>query len=110
MSPLPGRTGASRRSSRAPSWTTATPCRTWRTGRAQLRFTDGAYVSLQPQSEFAIRDYRFDGKTDGTERGFFGLLKGAMRTVSGPRRPSQPATSTRSPRPRPRSESAAPAA
>jgi len=52
-------------------------------GRAQLRFTDGAYVSLQPQSEFAIRDYRFDGRTDGTERGFFGLLKGAMRTVSG---------------------------
>jgi hypothetical protein len=52
-------------------------------GRAQLRFSDGAYVSLQPQSEFAIRDYRFDGKTDGTERGFFGLLKGAMRTVTG---------------------------
>src|SRR5262249_6769685 len=52
-------------------------------GRAQLRFSDGAYVSLQPDSEFAIRDYRFDGKTDGTERGFFGLLKGAMRTVSG---------------------------
>jgi len=52
-------------------------------GRAQLRFTDGAYVSLQPQSEFAIRDYRFDGKTDGTERGFFGLLKGAMRAVTG---------------------------
>src|SRR5262245_29558196 len=52
-------------------------------GRAQLRFSDGAYVSLQPDSEFAIRDYRFDGRTDGTERGFFGLLKGAMRTVSG---------------------------
>ena len=52
-------------------------------GRAQLRFTDGAYVSLQPQSEFAIRDYRFDGRTDGTERGFFGLLKGAMRAVTG---------------------------
>jgi hypothetical protein len=52
-------------------------------GRAQLRFTDGAYVSLQPNSEFAIRDYRFDGKTDGGERGFFGLAKGAMRTISG---------------------------
>ena len=52
-------------------------------GRAQLRFSDGAYVSLQPGSEFAIRDYRFDGKTDGAERGFFGLAKGAMRTVSG---------------------------
>jgi hypothetical protein len=56
--------------------------RTWE-GRAQLRFTDGAYVSLQPQSEFAIRDYRFDGRTDGTEHGFFGLLKGAMRAVTG---------------------------
>src|SRR3954469_19629026 len=52
-------------------------------GRAQLRFRDGAYVSLQPNSEFAIRDYRFDGKTDGSERGFFGLAKGAMRTVTG---------------------------
>jgi hypothetical protein len=52
-------------------------------GRAQLRFADGAYVSLQPNSEFAIRDYRFDGKTDGSERGFFGLAKGAMRTVTG---------------------------
>jgi hypothetical protein len=52
-------------------------------GRAQLRFADGAYVSLQPESEFAIRDYRFQGRTDGTERGFFGLAKGAMRTVSG---------------------------
>jgi len=52
-------------------------------GRAQLRFNDGAYVSLQPDSEFAIRDYRFEGKTDGAERGFFALAKGAMRTVSG---------------------------
>jgi len=52
-------------------------------GRAQLRFSDGAYVSLQPGSEFAIRDYRFEGRTDGAERGFFGLAKGAMRTVSG---------------------------
>ena len=52
-------------------------------GRAQLRFTDGAYVSLQPQTEFAIREYRFDGKTDGTERGLFGLARGAMRTVTG---------------------------
>lgn len=52
-------------------------------GRAQLRFADGAYVSLQPRSEFAIRDYRFNGKTDGAERGFFALTKGAMRTVTG---------------------------
>jgi len=52
-------------------------------GRAQIRFTDGAYVSLQPNTEFGIREYRYDNRTDGNERGFFGLLKGAMRTVTG---------------------------
>jgi hypothetical protein len=52
-------------------------------GRAQLRFTDGAYVSLQPNTDFTIREYRFDGKTDGTEKGIFGLVRGALRTVTG---------------------------
>src|SRR3954471_81231 len=57
--------------------------RTGNNGRAQIRFTDGAYVSLQPNSEFAIKDYNFEGKTDGSERGFFSLARGAMRTVTG---------------------------
>jgi hypothetical protein len=57
--------------------------RTGDNGRAQIRFADGAYVSLQPNTEFAIKDYSFDGKADGTERGFFALAKGAMRTVTG---------------------------
>jgi len=52
-------------------------------GRAQIKFTDGAYVSLQPNTDFAIRDYRYDGKTDGSERGVFGLVRGALRTVTG---------------------------
>jgi hypothetical protein len=52
-------------------------------GRAQIRFADGAYVSLQPNTDFAIREFRYDGRTDGSERGVFGLLKGAMRTVTG---------------------------
>jgi hypothetical protein len=52
-------------------------------GRAQLRFTDGAYISLQPNSDFSIREYRYDGRTDGTEKGVFGLLRGALRTVTG---------------------------
>jgi hypothetical protein len=52
-------------------------------GRVQLRFSDGAYVSLQPQTVFRIDDYRYDGKADGTERGFFSLLKGGMRTITG---------------------------
>ena len=52
-------------------------------GRAQIRFSDGAYVSLQPNTEFDIKQYRYSGKTDGTESALFGLLKGAMRTVTG---------------------------
>lgn len=52
-------------------------------GRAQIRFTDGAFVSLHPNTEFAIREYRFEGRSDGTESGVFGLVKGAMRTVTG---------------------------
>jgi hypothetical protein len=51
--------------------------------RAQIRFADGAYVSLQPDTEFSIKDYNFDGKADGSERGFFALAKGTMRTVTG---------------------------
>jgi len=52
-------------------------------GRAQVRFSDGAQVSLAPQTQFRIDDYRFEGKTDGSEKGFFSLLKGAMRTITG---------------------------
>jgi len=52
-------------------------------GRAQIRFTDGAYVSLQPNTEFGIKEYRYEGRTDGNESGFFALAKGAMRTVTG---------------------------
>ncbi|HKB61317.1 MAG TPA: FecR family protein [Burkholderiales bacterium] len=52
-------------------------------GRAQIRFSDGAYVSLQPNTEFDVKEYRYSGKTDGTESALFGLFKGAMRTVTG---------------------------
>jgi hypothetical protein len=52
-------------------------------GRTQLRFTDGAMVSLQPQTQFRIDSYEFKGQPDGSEKGFFSLLKGAMRTITG---------------------------
>jgi hypothetical protein len=52
-------------------------------GRAQVRFTDGAQVSLQPQTQFRIDDYRFSGKADGSEKGFFSLLRGGLRTITG---------------------------
>jgi hypothetical protein len=52
-------------------------------GRAQLRFSDGAMVSLQPQTDFRIDDYQYAGQTDGQEKGFFSLLKGGLRTITG---------------------------
>ena len=52
-------------------------------GRVQLRFADGAMMSLQPQTEFRIDDYSYSGKNDGQEKGFFSLLRGGLRTISG---------------------------
>lgn len=52
-------------------------------GRAQLRFSDGALVSLSPQTRFRIDEYQFKGQADGSEKGFFSLLKGALRTITG---------------------------
>jgi hypothetical protein len=53
------------------------------TGRAQVRFTDGSQVSLQPGTQYRIDDYKFSGKNDGEEKGFFSLVKGGFRTISG---------------------------
>lgn len=52
-------------------------------GRAQLRFTDGSMVSLQPGSEFKVDNYHYAGKEDGQEKGFFSLIKGGLRTITG---------------------------
>ena len=51
--------------------------------RAQIRFTDGAFMSLQPSTTFKVDDYRFAGKADGSEKGFFSLVKGGLRTITG---------------------------
>jgi hypothetical protein len=52
-------------------------------GRAQLRYSDGAMVSLSPRTLYRIDAYAFKGQADGSEKGFFSLLKGAMRTITG---------------------------
>lgn len=52
-------------------------------GRAQLQFVDGASVSLQPGTTFRIDEFRFSGKNDGQERGFFSLVRGGLRTITG---------------------------
>ena len=53
------------------------------TARVQLRFTDGGFVSLAPQSEFRVNAYSYSGKSDGSERVAMELMKGGLRTISG---------------------------
>ena len=52
-------------------------------GRAQIRFSDGGYISLQPNTEFKVEDYNYNGKADGSEKGFFSLVKGGLRAITG---------------------------
>ena len=49
----------------------------------QIRFSDGSLTSLRPNTRFKIERYRWEGKEDGSEKGFFSLLKGGLRTLSG---------------------------
>ena len=51
--------------------------------RAKIPFSDGALVSLQPKNQFRVDGFQYDGKTDGAEKGFFSLLRGGMRTITG---------------------------
>ena len=52
------------------------------TGRAQVRFTDGGLVSLQPNTEFKVANYvdKADPKED---RFLVDLLRGSMRAITG---------------------------
>jgi hypothetical protein len=52
-------------------------------GRAQLRFADGAYMSLQPQTEFKVEEFKYSGKADASDNVVMNLLKGGMRTITG---------------------------
>ena len=52
-------------------------------GRIHLRFNDGGFVSLIPNSEFRIEAYAYSGTLDGTERLSMRLLKGGLRTMTG---------------------------
>jgi hypothetical protein len=78
-----GRNGQQRPLARGAELDSGDTIRTGADGRAQIRFTDGSYVSLQPNTDFAISEYKYDGQADGSERGFYGLVRGAMRTVTG---------------------------
>lgn len=52
-------------------------------GQVQIRFTDGGFLSLKPNTVFKIEAYTFNSKADGKEKAFFSLVKGGLRTVTG---------------------------
>jgi hypothetical protein len=54
-----------------------------RNGRLQIRFRDGGFMSLQPNSSFKVDAYRFSGSADGTEEAFFRLIRGGLRAITG---------------------------
>ena len=49
----------------------------------QITMIDGAKFALQPNTTFKVDDYVYNGSEDDTERAFFSLVKGALRTVTG---------------------------
>jgi len=54
-----------------------------RGGRLQIRFTDGGFVSLQPNTVFGVDQYLYANKAPEESSLFFSLLRGGMRTITG---------------------------
>jgi hypothetical protein len=52
-------------------------------GRLQLSMVDGAFISVQPESEYQIENYSYSGSPDGTENASYTLIKGGIRAVTG---------------------------
>ncbi|MDB5145955.1 MAG: fecR family protein, partial [Mucilaginibacter sp.] len=52
-------------------------------GRAQLRFTDGGLISLQPQTQFRVESYGYDKDDSNKNSVVMNLLKGGLRSITG---------------------------
>jgi len=52
-------------------------------GRLQVNMADGAFISVQPNSEYILDNYNYSGQPDGTEQAVYRLAKGGVRAVTG---------------------------
>lgn len=50
---------------------------------AQIKFSDGAVMTLKPSTQIAIKEHRFSEQDPDKDSSTFSLLKGGLRTVSG---------------------------
>jgi hypothetical protein len=57
--------------------------RTTAGARLQLRFADGAFISMFPDSDLSIDAYRYGGEAAGRETAFFTLYRGGARFLTG---------------------------
>jgi hypothetical protein len=52
-------------------------------GRLQVRFSDGGFVALQPNTVFSVDQYVYANKKPEESSLFFNLVRGGMRTITG---------------------------
>lgn len=57
--------------------------RTAAASEVQLRFADGALLSLRADSEFRVDDYRYENDGGAGDRSVSTLIKGGLRTITG---------------------------
>lgn len=50
---------------------------------ARLKFTDGSEVTLKPDTQFKVEQYRYDQAKPKDDAGSFNLIKGGLRTITG---------------------------
>ncbi len=50
---------------------------------AQIKFRDGAVITLKPNTQFAVTAYAFNEASPQEDNAVFSLLKGGLRAVSG---------------------------
>ena len=51
-------------------------------GQVHLLMSDGGMISIRPNSEFRIDEYRYDGDIK-SDKGMFSLVKGGFRSITG---------------------------
>lgn len=51
--------------------------------KAQIRFSDGAIMTLRADTEFRVDEYEFDSKNANRNKSLFTLIKGGFRTITG---------------------------
>ena len=50
---------------------------------AQVLMVDKGFLAVRPDTRLKIDTFKYAGKEDGSERGFFSLLRGGFRAITG---------------------------